>query len=185
MATEILRPNGAGDETNIVSQFPDSTSHWDKVDDVISDDDTTYIYQNKDSNIFRDLYTIESSEIGVGIINSITVYFRCKNTLGNYPTSFLAGASLKSDTTVSDKDLIGLTSTEYTNLFETWTINPDTSSAWNWADIASLQIGVRLKGNAYPTFTACSQVYVEIDYTEASSTLTGVSTIQGINTITL
>jgi len=42
--TETLRPNGAGDLTGIGYQSPSSTYHWDKVDEVIADDSTTYVY---------------------------------------------------------------------------------------------------------------------------------------------
>jgi len=45
MATEILRPNAAGDETTIASQYPDSGAHWDKVDEETPDNDTTYVYE--------------------------------------------------------------------------------------------------------------------------------------------
>ena len=44
--TETLYPDGVGDYTNISSQSPGSGYHWDKVDEAVADDDTTYIYTN-------------------------------------------------------------------------------------------------------------------------------------------
>ena len=40
MATEILRPNAAGDETNLYIQLPNEGEHWDKVDEVTPDENT-------------------------------------------------------------------------------------------------------------------------------------------------
>ena len=79
MANEILRPNGAGNETSITSQFPDSTYHWDKVDEAVADEDTTYVLT---SNIayLRDTYAIENPstyEPGDTITN-VRVTARCK-----------------------------------------------------------------------------------------------------------
>jgi hypothetical protein len=39
-----IRPDGAGDETSITTQFPDELYHYDKVDEESSDEDTTYVY---------------------------------------------------------------------------------------------------------------------------------------------
>lgn len=78
MATEILRPDAAGDETNISSQYPDSTYHWDKVDEVNADDGTTEVYSRKYNSYLRDLYNLPAPA-GSGTISKITVYVRCKH----------------------------------------------------------------------------------------------------------
>ncbi|MFH1376409.1 MAG: UbiA family prenyltransferase [Candidatus Woesearchaeota archaeon] len=41
----ILRPNAAGISTNYTTQYPDSGSHYDKVNESVADDDTTYVAQ--------------------------------------------------------------------------------------------------------------------------------------------
>lgn len=38
--TTVLRPNAAGDETNVQSQLPASGAHWDKVDEATPDGDS-------------------------------------------------------------------------------------------------------------------------------------------------
>jgi len=49
-----------------------------------------------------------------------------------------------------------------------WNTNPYTGSAWNWAEIDDLEAGIDLYANGPgSTFTGCTQVYVEIDYTPA------------------
>ncbi|MFC1916188.1 hypothetical protein ACFLW4_05805, partial [Chloroflexota bacterium] len=73
--TENLRPNATGNVTNLTSQYPDSGAHWDKVDDVTSDNWTTYVSTNSTS-YQRDLYNIPDHSIGSGGINNVTVHFR-------------------------------------------------------------------------------------------------------------
>jgi len=75
--TETLRPNAAGDETSISSQYPVSGVHWDKVDEAIADDSATYVYTTSTS-YQRDLYDIPA-HTGSGTINSVTIYFRLAN----------------------------------------------------------------------------------------------------------
>jgi len=72
---ETLRPNATGNVTDISSQYPDSGAHWDKVDEVTSDNYTTYVSTNS-TGYQRDLYGIPDHSIGSGGINSVTVYFR-------------------------------------------------------------------------------------------------------------
>jgi hypothetical protein len=70
-----LRPNAAGDETNISHQSPKSGEHWDKVDEATADDDSTKV-TTLSRDYQRDLYNLPSSS-GSGTINKITVYVRC------------------------------------------------------------------------------------------------------------
>jgi hypothetical protein len=72
--TETLRPNSAGDDTGISSQYPASGAHWDKVDEATADDLSTYIYTTV-TNYQRDLYNLPD-HTGSGTINSVTLYFR-------------------------------------------------------------------------------------------------------------
>jgi len=77
--SETFRPNAAGDDANIASQYPGSGAHWDKVDDVTADDYSTYIYNNSTS-YQRDLYGIPDHSTGFGAINNVTAYFRFANS---------------------------------------------------------------------------------------------------------
>ena len=73
MSIETLRPNAAGDVTDIAYQEPNSTAHWDKVDDSgTSDESTTYVYSEY-STIKRDLYNLPNPSC-VGPISKIKVY---------------------------------------------------------------------------------------------------------------
>ncbi len=162
MATEILRPNAAGDENAISFQVPadsfPATDHWNKVDEETADDDTTYIQETAGTN--RDLYNLPASS-GSGVINFIKIYFRCKQTLGAW-----VKPSLKSNATVTDGTQI-TPATSWTTYSEQWNTNPADAGAWEWADIDALQIGIQLTGGAGAT-SFCTQLYVEVDYTPAA-----------------
>ena len=153
---ETLRPNAAGDETAITTQSPASTAHWDKVDEAVADDFTTYL-GSVTGSYQRDLYNLPASS-GSGTINKITVFFRC------YLSASYAKASIKAGSTVSDG--AEKSTFAWNTHSEEWALNPDDSEAWAWADIDALQIGVSLKGFPDDDNAYCTQVYVEVDYTE-------------------
>ena len=162
MAVETLRPNAAGDTTDIQAQYPVSTFHYDKVDEAVSDGDTTYVYIYSDDAWSKyDLYNLPSHSIGSGTINSIKIYCVCKEWGVAYCRIKLKTGGAEYD---NGSDL-ALTSS-WVSYSNQWNTNPKTSSAWTWTDIDALQIGVYLKGEA-ATAGYCTQVYVEVDYTEA------------------
>ena len=76
---ETFRPNAAGDNTSISSQYPPSGAHYDKVDDVTSDDWSTYVYTNSTS-YQQDLYSIPDHVTGSGPVDNVTAYFRFAKT---------------------------------------------------------------------------------------------------------
>ena len=165
MATLTLRPNAAGDSTNITNQTPGSGSHYDKVDDTGSGDgDTTTVWESDGTN--RDLYNIPDTAT-TGPINNIKVYARLKG-ISNYQTP-TGKIVVKIGGTEYASGAINPTAS-YVLYSNTWTDNPNTSSAWTWANIDSLQIGMELFGAIHPLFpalntqTVCTQLYVEVDY---------------------
>lgn len=160
MATETLRPDGAGADTDIASQYPDSTYHWDKVDEADADEDT-YVYTNSLYDYQRDLYNLPASS-GSGTINKITVYFRGKGVTGISNIK----PSIKSDSTVTDGEIKTFTSSSIWETFsQEWATNPADDEAWEWADIDALQIGISATTYNSTYYTYCTQVYVVVDYT--------------------
>jgi len=155
---EILRPNGAGDETNIPSRTGDSTN-WECVDDVVADEQVTLIYCALTDPYKRDLYALPAHSEGSGTINSITIYFR---VLG-WPTVTHYKPVLKSDSTVTEGTEIDKNDFTWETFSQTWTTNPADSAAWEWADIDALQIGIAIDANGGQN--DCTQVYVEVNYT--------------------
>ena len=155
METETLRPNGAGDETAIKAQYPDSTYHWDKVDEEVADDADTRVMGLYGTG--RDLYALPSHSVGSGTISKITVFFRCLSQFG----SGKAAASIKAGSTVADGSWKTVASS-YTTYSSEWSTNPDTGNPWTWDDIDALQAGVHLDYTSEGA--ACTQVYVEVEY---------------------
>jgi len=168
---ETLRPNAAGDETNIPSQSPSSTYHWDKVDEAVSDGDATCVVSAYLQDDFtRDLYNLPAPS-GYGTINFIKVYGRARSFAyaAVFPCFII---NMKTGGTVYSSDTYTppLTWTLYS---KQWTINPKTGVAWTWEDIASLQIGISVKDGysqpEWPRPAGCTQVYVEVDFTPISA----------------
>lgn len=166
MAVETLRPSAAGAETNISFQFPASDLHYDKVDEAVSDEDTTHVYSESITEYERDFYNVADSGVGEGTINHVTVFVEAKS---NAPGVDQAGLkiALKSGTTSDEGDAETIT-TSYASYSKQWTVNPDTSAAFVWAAIDSLQIGIAIR-RSYASIgsTRVTQVYVEVDYTLA------------------
>jgi hypothetical protein len=161
MATETLRPNAAGGETGL-DQFPSSGENWDKVDEATPDDGSTYVEPDDTGYFQRDLYNLPAHSEGSGTINFIKIYFRCKRDVTGAPA--YAKPSLKSNSTVTDGTQVTLTNA-WTTYSQQWNTNPADGEAWEWDDIDALQIGVSLKADYELYWPACTQVYVEVDYT--------------------
>ncbi|MBA7599930.1 hypothetical protein ES703_06976 [subsurface metagenome] len=165
---ETLRPNAAGDYTNISFQYPSSTYHWDKVDDVAPDDDGTYVYNQ---TIYpaapvreKDVYGLEGSSIPEGAaINSVTVYFRFGSDMG-FEVQCKPLLRLGTDETV------GAQRSQGGSIYGTFSqaLTRPGGGDWSPSDMADLQVGIDLYPySVYPNFAKakCTQVYVEIDYT--------------------
>ncbi len=162
-----LRPNAAGDETNIPTQTPASTVHWDKVDEVVADEDTTTV-SNDTGTYQRDLYAIPNHDPEYfGVIASVKVYVRFRH---EGAASAFAKPVIKIGGTVYEGDVYENTTTAYYNHSHTWATNPATSVAWTWSDIDSLQIGVSLKRGGSGN-SICTQVYVEVAFTPVNDTI--------------
>lgn len=155
MATEILRPNAAGDETNIPHAVGPG-QHWYLLGD---ESDSTYVY-NTTQDYKRDLYNL-SAPTGSGTINSVTVRVRVSSTVS---VGRVKG-SVKINGTVYESDYSFIESeTWYSYSMLYYETNPDTGEPWTWEDLADLQAGVSLwhYGDGH---ARCSEVYVEVDYT--------------------
>ena len=162
MATETLRPNGVGFETAISFVFPSDTPHWDAVNEDPPDDDTTYVH-TASGTYQRDLYALPTS-VGAGPISQIEVFLRWR--AGQF-TAYDVGikASIRTHATNYEGSEHLTTSETYANISHIWTTNPNTGSAWTWAEIDALEIGVSLWGGPAEKYVRCTQVYVVVTYT--------------------
>jgi len=153
---ETLRPNADGANTGIEDDEGGGRPFFDSVDEAVADDDTTYV---KGSG--TDTYGLPDSGVGTGTINHVTVYAVCRATAANHELRIV----IYTHTTLYYGSVEVLT-TDWASYFKQWTSNPNTSSAWTWAERDALEAGIELTdtGLGYPL---CTQVYVEVDYTEA------------------
>lgn len=145
---EILRPMGAGTTTTLLDE--NCTGNWSCVDEVTADDDGTFV-QGAGGSWDLDTYATENSSVGAGTINSVIVFIRCKNEKVRVSIRTNGNDYWGADITVAGSY------TEYSN---TWTTNPQTSSAWTWAEIDAMEIGVTIKESG-----KCTQVWAEVHYT--------------------
>jgi hypothetical protein len=167
-ANETFRPNAAGDKTNITDQFPATGAHWDKVDDVTSDGDSTYI-ETSNPAWQEDLYNIPDHVSGSGIINYVRVYMVARSLRAGTPDQAGARVHIKTNGVEYSGSDVNLTNT-YTSYSYTWSTNPQTSGNWTWMEIDNLQAGVALQrsfntGGTSTRHSRCTQVYIEVNYT--------------------
>ncbi len=160
--TENFRPDSAGDETNIETQFPASGNHSDKVDEVTSDDDTTYIETNN-NNWMEDLFntTNHSSQTAGGTINYVKVYIVARSTANSTQTN--AYVHIKTNGTEDNGTSENMT-TSYATYSNQWNVNPQTSSAWTWSEIDDLQVGVGLRRPVVMEYARATQIWAEVSF---------------------
>ncbi len=167
MSTNTLRPNAAGDETSCYAGGTSpAATNWQSVNEASPDDLTTLVSPGGQPAYARDLYNLPASS-GSGVINSITVYYRCQTAVNQGAQK--AKVAIKSGTIVTEGAEQTLT-VNWTTYSKQWTTNPVDSVAWEWPDIDVLQIGVSLKDEASNGWSRCTQIYVDVDYTPRTKT---------------
>jgi hypothetical protein len=163
--TRTLYPNGAGAQANC-TRFPNTgEANWQNVDESVTDEDSTY-NEASSTGWIADLYTLTQisafSSYTSGTLAWVQAWMRAKGQL----TPSTANASNHIRTGGAEYDATAvLTTTSYANYSNTWSINPQTSGAWTWADLNALQAGMNLceskNGHKY---TRVTQVWVVIKY---------------------
>jgi hypothetical protein len=174
MSQEILRPNGVG----ILSEHSlnGATPGYACVDEVTSDDDTTYVYcsTNSSARTIRDLYALPSpTDIEPNdTINSVTVYIKSKysgTSSAQQVTPCLNGGYATYEGTANNL------TTSYADYSYTWTIFPSTASPWIYQNIVNLQIGVKSYVQKKNVQARTTQVWVVVDYTPGQSSSPSMS----------
>jgi hypothetical protein len=156
MATLTLRPNAAGNTMGWSAEGGD----WQRVDEAVSDDDTTRLYTPTANAVA--LFALENRTSNFGVINSVTVYI---NTKGVDPIDNTVQLAIRTyDTNYFSADKT-YNNTSYHLESNTWSTNPNTSAAWTWTEIDALEAGMKhISGGGQ----AVTQVYIEVDYTSAT-----------------
>jgi len=161
-----LRPNAVGTHNQL--QTAGETTAWECLDEVISDEDATWV--GSTSLIVEQTATVDITDIGeVGTIKNVTIYFNAKKTINDgyyYLTIRTTDGSLF-NTSIP----INFAWTTYEVVYLT---NPQTSLDWTSDDIDNLELGGSTM--KYDTYSArFSQVYCIVHVepeVELSSTTT-------------
>lgn len=131
---ETIRPDGVGTATNF-APFPADAVNWNKVDEAIPDDDTTYVEDAVSAQ--RDTYTHSNMVLTPASIDALVVKTLAKNPDGG---SNNIKHVINSNATVSVGPAVAVGS-EYTvqeTVFET---DPDTAAAWIKAGVDAVEAG--------------------------------------------
>jgi len=170
---EILRPNAGGDETNLdywdgeTLYGPNVLHNFKQVDDVTPDDGGpggTFVIAIGTTKYLRDLYNLPNHTTGSGVINSIKIYFRCEAAFAVQVPS-PAYPSLKTNGVTINGGMVYV-GDEWETYSQQWNTNPVTRTAWTWNEIDALQIGIRLHNENASNENACTQLYVEVNYSK-------------------
>ena len=156
--TETLRPSASGSYTQC-ARVGDSANYR-CVDDVTPDGDTTYVYPGSAGEL-RDTYTTQDSGVGVGTINSVTLYFRAR-LAGSCPTH-TANTQLLTHGTLYPGTSVTL-SGSYADYSTVYTTNPNTGSAWTWAEVNDMEIGIGITGCSPSNEPFVTQVWAVVAY---------------------
>ncbi|MAF43107.1 MAG: hypothetical protein CMI54_02910 [Parcubacteria group bacterium] len=164
--TLTLRPNA--DNTNGFETTTDGGGvHYTEVDEATADDDSTKVSftGNNGNKSQRDLYDIPDPAVTEGTITQVKVYIRWK-AVGAGEAGFGGKVSIKTGGTTYESSVSVFDDNVWRTLSNTWTTNPDTSSAWTWAEIRDLLIGgfVSARDDSGTYSGHLSQVYAEILY---------------------
>ena len=131
---ETIRPDGAGTATNF-APFPADAVNWNKVDEAVPDDDTTYVEDAVSAQ--RDTYTHTNMTLTPASIDALVVKTLAKNPDGgsnNIKHVIDSSASISVGAAVA-------TTSEYTvqqTVFET---DPATATAWIKAGVDAVEAG--------------------------------------------
>jgi hypothetical protein len=170
--TVDILPDGAGDLTDVPTQFPAATSHYDKVDDPVGapDDATTYVsYTFSGAGQKTDLYQMQNP-VRTGAISFVTVFYRSMEDLNNAtpdtaPVLKLGGVTVTG--TYTDASF-----TNYSD--QSAAMARPGGGSWTWDDIDDLQAGVSIDpANTFTNYV--TQVYIRVTYSTVSVTAAGVT----------
>jgi hypothetical protein len=163
MASEILRPDGAGDETNFPT-IVGAATEWECIDEAVADDSTTYVGANATPMVFSS-YALQATALGGGdAVDSVDAFARIRGPAAGAGTDddYSLGVRLRGSNTMSAETQLTDSYADYTN---TDVARPGGGS-YSVSDLNSLQLRVGLEENG-PGQVRFTQGYVINNYTPA------------------
>jgi len=155
---EIIRPDGAG---NYTQWTPSAGSNWQNVKEVTADDGTTY--NEKAGNLdYKDSFSFGNTS-GSGTINYVRIYARYYSTHAEGAWTLFFRIS---GTDYYSSNCTQPSVASWQDDYKQWATNPNTSSAWQWAELDAIEAGYRQRyGGSYMT-AVYTQIYIEVNYTQ-------------------
>jgi len=164
VATEILRPNAAGDYNLIYNPINDRGTHYLLVDDVTSDGTATQIGEVRNA-WYYDAFNLGTSSIpATATINSAAVYYVWQSLQVDAGNIGWAQPGLRLGGTDSLGTQVAAANTNWNTTSET--ISRPGGGSWAVADLVDLQVvlGLYTDHNAI-NYVNCTQIWVVADYT--------------------
>lgn len=186
MASIIIRPTGdnAVDNPDYIGVTPASpTTKYDKVDEAVPDESTTYISSNTSALHGVD-FNMGDVTGRTEIITKIVVHMRIGVVTANKVYNVkpkINGVLYPTYTTIS-----GAAAVSWSNYSWEYTTNPATGSPWTWANINSLIAGFRAQGQDTKVYFYLTQYYVEVFYSSGyPHEVNGIATPSEVNAVAI
>jgi hypothetical protein len=150
MPTLTLRPTGTGTYTELT---PSAGTNWSCVDEAVVND-ADYVSNGTLNSTARDTYQMADHTIEIGIINSVTVYFR--PFTGDTNT---VAPMLRLGTT----DVTGTPTTGAPTTRSELLARPGGGN-WSWTDIDNLESGTSNYHGNNISVCRSNWLYISVDY---------------------
>ena len=176
MATVILRPSAAGDiqEFNRISGGTDPYA-------VMGDNNDGTLLWDENSNDNIALFNLPSPGLA-GTITKVTAYVRGSSTSNTYHMNIRPAIKTGGTSYYGDYLAVFIAVGEKS---KEWTTNPQTTVAWTWDDINSLQCGIQTVDGYYAGANVYARdAWVVVTYTPPITVTTQAVTAQGKTTCT-
>ena len=163
MATIIIRPNGLGNDADLLAT-PSASARWAHLDEV-SANDSDLVRWNTAPIVYDEYVFTNHARLGSEVIEKITVHARIQASVASaspyqdyrfYVTNGVGGAAGSVGSTAQQAG------TAWTNTTQDFETNWD-GDAWTWDDVNGLYVGLGL-GHNNSGETRCSQLYVTVTF---------------------
>jgi len=158
----VLRPVSNGTISEIPSENPVGSIHWQLISDI---NDSSYIIEDySTATSYTDTYQSQNISGISGTINSVSLSIRVRTSV------VFANARAWTVLRTYDKEYLGPLNeplTSWNNYSTKYLINPNTSTNWTWDEVNTMEIGVMLRALPQQDRECwCSEVWAEVNYTQ-------------------
>jgi hypothetical protein len=136
---EVLNPNGNGNANQFDGSDGNSVDNYLLVDDVVPDDDTTYVESDTVSQ--QDQYALSDLTGSIGTIHGVAARNQCKKDAAGART----GKAIVRSGSADYEGAEFVPTESYFGYDHIWEQDPDTSNAWLEAGINAAEFGIKVE----------------------------------------